>query len=141
MLKRRSISSSVINPFFGLMVVLRGLLLMVLLSLAELFFQSALELIALRICETSVVRVAIGTPSLFFLRLTWFYLCIYSITTIIILLIYPHPLPDTHPPLTAKTTLPILSPLHPIHSCPLKYCQLINTSFMLHKGQLEIDRV
>lgn len=64
---------------------------MVLLSLAELFFQSALELIALRICETSVVRVAIGTPSLFFLRLTWFYLCIYSITTIIILLIYPHP--------------------------------------------------
>lgn len=62
---------------------------MVLLSLAELFFQSALELIALRICETSVVRVAIGTPSLFFLRLTWFYLCIYSITTIIILLIYP----------------------------------------------------
>lgn len=113
LLKRRSMSYSVISPFLGLMVVLRGLLLMVLLSLAELFFQSALELIALRICETSVVRVAIGTPSLFFLRLTWFYLCIYSITTIIILLIYHTAFllqPNTIPSSTFTTTPYFLPP-------------------------------
>jgi len=56
---------------------------MVLLSLAELFFQFELELMARKMWETSVVAVASATPYFTFLRRHWFYLCI--LTTIIII--------------------------------------------------------
>ncbi len=85
LLKRRSISSYVMSPFFGLVVAFRGLLLMVLLSLAELFFHRVLVLIARRILVTSVVWVR-GTYFRFFPRPACSLFCI--ITTIIIIIIY-----------------------------------------------------
>ena len=49
------------SPFLGLFLrVTLCFWVMVLLSLAEEFFQRVLVLSALRICETSVVAVAMG---------------------------------------------------------------------------------
>ena len=71
------------SPFLGLPELLSTLLAMVLLSLAEVFFQLVFELMARRMCETSVVAVVSTAPSFCLRRLPWFYLCI--ITTIIIM--------------------------------------------------------
>lgn len=76
-------SYSVMSPFFALPELFSTLLAMVLLSLAEVFFQLVLELMARRMCETSVVAVASTAPSFCLCRRPWFYLCI--ITTIIIM--------------------------------------------------------
>lgn len=100
-LNRLSMSSSVMIFFFWVLMGCGGLLLMVLLSLAVLFFQSWLELMARRMWETSVVRVASVGPSLFLrLRFRVYLLCIndyyynYNFLNNTIHFILPyHPLP------------------------------------------------
>jgi len=76
-LKSRSMSYSVIIFFFNVLFIVfivACLLLIVLLSLAELFFHSPFELMARNTWETSLVRVVIAALSLFFLRRPMFYL-------------------------------------------------------------------
>ena len=84
--------------------------MMVLLSFAELFFHIVLQLIAFKIWETSVVRVAMFMPSLLRRRRCPFYFCI---TTIIIFILI-HSLLAPALPLVRSCTLSLSL------TCPLR---------------------
>lgn len=81
------------------------------LSFAELFFHMVLQLIAFKIWETSVVRVAMFMPSLLRRRRCPFYFCI---TTIIIFIL-------NHSLLAPALSLARSCTLYLSLTCPLKF--------------------